>query len=492
MGRLSSRSMMIMVLGVTILSIGGSVVSQSQLDYGEALNKCIRFFEGQRSGKLPSNQRVTWRKDSAILDGSDIGRDLSGGYYDAGDNIKFNFPMAFTTTLLAWSVIEFGELMGPELNHAADAIRWGTDYLLKSTSIPGSVVAQIGEPYNDHNCWERPEDMDTSRTTYVVNQTHPGSEVSAETAAALAASSLAFKNLDASYSKILLDRAASVFEFADKYQGSYNTSVGEGVCPFYCDFSGYQDELVWGAAWMYKATNDEKYWNYVQTNINNMDGSFTEFGWDTKDAGINILVSGWAMKNNLPQNTFTTNADKFVCSVLPDSPTKFVTYSPGGLLFKPGGSNLQHATAISFLLIVYSRYLDQAHRAVTCGNVVTPPTRLVGVAKTQVDYILGQNPLKMSYMVGYTNNYPKKIHHRGSTLPSIDDHPQHIGCHGGTPYFESNATNSNTLEGAIVGGPDKNDQYVDSRKDATQAEPTTYINAPFVGVLAYLNSFIPK
>lgn len=41
--------------------------------------------------------------------------DLVGGYYDAGDNVKFGLPMAFTTTLLAWSVIEFGRLRMPEL-----------------------------------------------------------------------------------------------------------------------------------------------------------------------------------------------------------------------------------------------------------------------------------------------------------------------------------------------------------------------------------------
>lgn len=40
--------------------------------------------------------------------------DLVGGYYDAGDNIKFSFPMAFTTTMLAWSILEFGSHMGLE------------------------------------------------------------------------------------------------------------------------------------------------------------------------------------------------------------------------------------------------------------------------------------------------------------------------------------------------------------------------------------------
>jgi len=137
--------------------------------------------------------------------------DLVGGYYDAGDNVKFNFPMAYTTTMLAWSVVEFGELMGPDLQHALESIRWGTDYFLKATKRPNIVVAQVGDPISDHDCWERPEDMDTSRTTYYLSATRPGSEVSAEIAAALAASSIAFRNIDRGYSRILLARAKRVY-----------------------------------------------------------------------------------------------------------------------------------------------------------------------------------------------------------------------------------------------------------------------------------------
>lgn len=166
--------------------------------------------------------------------------DLVGGYYDAGDNVKFNFPMAFSTTMLAWSVLEFGKSMGPELEHAVEAIHWSTQYFLKCTSIPGTVFAQVGDPNTDHNCWQRPEDMDTPRMAYAVSKLSPGSEVSAEIAAALAASSMVFKHFDHKYSKLLLQRAIQVFEFADKYQGSYNDSIGPWVCPFYCDFGGYQ------------------------------------------------------------------------------------------------------------------------------------------------------------------------------------------------------------------------------------------------------------
>jgi len=139
---------------------------------------------------------------------------MVGGYYDAGDNVKFNFPMAFTTTMLAWSVVEFGGLMGSEQKNALDAIRWGTDYFLKSTKFPNIVVAQVGNPNADHDCWERPEDMDTPRTSYFLTPKKPGSELAGEIAAALAASSMAFRTTDASYSKILLSRAIQVlFQF---------------------------------------------------------------------------------------------------------------------------------------------------------------------------------------------------------------------------------------------------------------------------------------
>lgn len=136
--------------------------------------------------------------------------DLTGGYYDAGDNIKFGFPMAFTTTLLSWSVIDFGKNMGPELKNAIKAVKWATDYLLKVTSVKGIVYVQVGNALSDHNCWERPEDMDTLRTAYKIDRSHPGSDVAGETAAALAAASIVFRKRDPRYSRILLDRAISV------------------------------------------------------------------------------------------------------------------------------------------------------------------------------------------------------------------------------------------------------------------------------------------
>lgn len=106
-----------------------------------------------------------------------------------------------------------------------------------------------------------------------------------------------------------------------------------------------------------------------------------------------------------------------------------------------------------------------------------------------MDYILGSNPKKISYMVGYGSNYPKQVHHRGASIVSIKQDPKPVGCKEGfTEWFHKNADNPNVLEGAIVGGPDQSDNYNDSRENFQQAEPAVANGAPLVGVLARLAS----
>ena len=51
--------------------------------------------------------------------------DLVGGYYDAGDHVKFGLPMAFTVTMLSWSVIEYGKQIDAagQMGYTMEAIR---------------------------------------------------------------------------------------------------------------------------------------------------------------------------------------------------------------------------------------------------------------------------------------------------------------------------------------------------------------------------------
>ncbi|KAK4779827.1 hypothetical protein SAY87_015933 [Trapa incisa] len=458
-------------------------------NYRDALTKSILFFEGQRSGRLPSSQRLRWRRDSGLSDGSAANVDLVGGYYDAGDNVKFGFPMAFTTTMLSWSVLEFGGLMKSELPNAKEAIRWATDYLLKATAHPNTIYVQVGDANRDHACWERPEDMDTPRNVYKVDKNSPGSDVAAETAAALAAASLVFRRSDPSYSRLLVRRSLRVFQFADMYRGPYSNGLKKVVCPFYCSYSGYEDELLWGAAWLFKATRNPIFLKYIQINGQTLGaGEYDNtFGWDNKHVGARILLSKAFLVHKLQSlHDYKGRADNFICSVIPDASFSSTQFTPGGLLFKMRDDNMQYVTSTSFLLLTYAKYLTSADRVVNCGGAIITPTRLRSIAKQQVDYLLGDNPLKMSYMVGYGPLYPQRIHHRGSSLPSVAAHPAKIQCSAGFDFMKSSAPNPNILVGAVVGGPDKDDRFPDQRPDYEQSEPTTYINAPLVGALAYL------
>jgi len=55
-----------------------------------------------------------------------------------------------------------------------------------------------------------------------------------------------------------------------------------------------QDELLWAAAWLYQASNNQYYLDYLGRNGDSMGGTgwtMTEFGWDVKYAGVQTLVA---------------------------------------------------------------------------------------------------------------------------------------------------------------------------------------------------------
>lgn len=139
--------------------------------------------------------------------------DLVGGYYDAGDNLKLGFPMAFTITMLSWSTLEFRDKLqnNNELSNALSAIKWGTDYFLKAHPRPDTLYGEVGDADSDHECWQRPEDMTTPRGAYQINDENPGSDLAAETAAALAAASLVFRPVDPKYAARMLVHAMQVW-----------------------------------------------------------------------------------------------------------------------------------------------------------------------------------------------------------------------------------------------------------------------------------------
>lgn len=119
----------------------------------------------------------------------------------------------------------------------------------------------------------------------MVNASSPGSDVAAETAAALASASLVFKTTNSAYSSTLLKHAKQLFTFADMYQESYSISIPD--VQLYYNSTGFHDELLWAASWLYHATGEDSYLQYVADNgkaFANF-GSPSWFCWDNKLAG---------------------------------------------------------------------------------------------------------------------------------------------------------------------------------------------------------------
>ena len=95
-----SLSAFLAVTGLTFPSV--KVSAAGNYNYGDALAKSLLFYQLQESGKLSEEtlSRTNWRADSGLNDGADNGLDLTGGWYDAGDNVKFNLPMAYSSMIL--------------------------------------------------------------------------------------------------------------------------------------------------------------------------------------------------------------------------------------------------------------------------------------------------------------------------------------------------------------------------------------------------------
>ncbi|CAI5963419.1 unnamed protein product [Closterium sp. NIES-65] len=476
------------------------------VDYGDAMAKAILFFEAQRSGQLTGAAiptTITWRGNSGLSDGTAQGVDLRGGYYEGGSNVKAGLPGAFAATMLAWSLVDFGRHIlaaggAAQLSAARDALRWATDYLIKAHTKPEELWAQVGDWVTDGACWQRPEDMSTSRTAYRINATRPGSDLAAESAAALAAASLAFRDVNASYAASCLAHAQQLLVFADKYRGVYSTVVPGAALKF--PSTGYTDELAWAAAWLYRATGLRRYLEYVQRNEAAIGGTqqmHTEMSWDQTLPGAQLLLAQ-ALWAGLPASIqgsaaimgvvegYAGMAEVYACAHMPANPLRAVYTTPAGLLYVRA-SNAQLALSSAFLLALLADSLAATSRSLDCQGVSFSPSQITAFAQSQVDYLLGSNPLALSFMVGFGTAFPQKVHHRAASIVSFNTDPSPVTCQGGnTTYLQSASANPNVLVGAIVGGPNATDGFLDSRLHPAFTEPSAAANAVAVGLLARL------
>jgi endoglucanase len=442
-------------------------------NYGEALQKSLFFYEAQRSGDLPAGNRVNWRGDSGLADGSDVGRDLTGGWYDAGDHVKFGLPMAASATLLAWGIVDYRDayVQTGQLATALDQLKWATDYFIKAHPTANELYGQVGNGGQDHAWWGPAEVMQMPRPAYRVTTSCPGSDLAGETAAALAAASVAFRPTDPAYANILLAHARQLYSFADNFRGKYSDCITDAG-GYYNSWSGFNDELVWGAIWLYRATNEVAFLDKAQSyyaNLSNQQQTTIKsykwtLAWDDKSYGCYVLLAKLTGATQYHQDSQRWLNWWTVGGTALGADGTRVNYSPGGQAVLDQWGSLRYAANTAFAALVYSDAITDT----------VLKTRYHEFAKRQVDYALGTNPGSRSFVVGFGNNPPRNPHHRTA--------------HGSwTDQITLPVQSRHILYGALVGGPSAaNDQYTDDRSNFVNNEVATDYNAAFTGALARL------
>ncbi|CAL5226752.1 g9605 [Coccomyxa viridis] len=460
-----------------IAQAGGSKIESAsdEYDYGQVLGLSWKFYEAQRSGKLPANNSIPWRGDSALGDKAPDGSDVTGGWYDAGDHLKLNFPMAWAASVLAWGFIEFqdGYSSSAQTAYAADGLRWVADYFIKCHHSDVAYTAQVGDPGSDHATWGRAEDMTMARPSWDLDQNNPGSDLLGQTAAALAAISIMFEKSDPNYALMLEAHARDLYAIGTTFQGKYSDSI-KAAYPY--PSSNFLDDLTWGAAWMYRKTGEQQFLddalNFWERNKDEEGGGgYLAWNWDSSIWGADVLL---AQLMPHPDPKYGSEVQRFLEAWI--TGTDGITYTPGGLAWGNQWGTLRFVTNAAMIASVYANNVQS-----------TDPTmshRYSCWARSQMKYILGDSG--RSYVVGFGNDPPTHAHHRGASCP-----PETGGLGSNVPTcdysdFSVATADPNIIYGALLGGPAQDDSYMDSRSNYQQNEPAVDYNSGFTGVLAYL------
>lgn len=511
----------ILVLALILLfCIVISANAQAYINYAEALQKSIYFYDAEKCG-LETPNRLEWRgpchmedaaialtpkttnltqafidKNKAILDPDGDGfMNLLGGYHDAGDHVQFGLPQGYAASTLGWGLNEFKQayIDSGNYEHMLEILKYFTDFFIRCSffDASGNMVAfcyQTGDGSIDHAYWGPPELQDPdslrdigqngvtyARPAWFAYPDKPGSDVCAEAAASLAAMYLNYLDVDEAYAQKCLDTAKALYAFAVKNRGIADSGGYYG--------SDYDfDEMTWAAAWLYDATKDMSYIDDIleKDEQGNNAGYIKRLISTPGDTWINIWVHCWdavwggafvKLSSLFPENEQLRAWARWNLEFWSGGKIKhedesmgggYIGYSPGGFGVINTWGSARYNTAAQLCALIYAKHNNRSD--------------FVEWAKGQMDYIMGDNPLDLSFIVGYGDNYVKHPHHRaahGSFTNSMVDPVDH----------------RHTLWGALASGPDGNDKHIDLVSEYSYNEVAIDYNAAFVGALAAFYEF---
>lgn len=454
------------LLTCTTANIANNSVFAADMNYGEALAMSLYFFDANQCGCEVDDNPLTWRGNCHTYDaeanlnsaqglsstskdfikkangGSDT-VDVSGGYHDAGDHIKFSMTMGFAATSLAWSYYSYPDSYketGSEA-HLMDILKEMCDYFMKVTYLDDNneVVAfcyQVANGDTDHNVtWESPEKQTYERITYWADASHPSCDASGQMASALAACSLAFDDKDATYAEECLKYANAL----EKFTAKYPKATYDGVGSFYAS-SSQNDDVAWSDLWCAIANNggtlpSSYSAQYESNGSGQYNGEYDNwiYSWDKLWGGYATLLYELGYKTS----TY-------------ESELKFELNNNGGV-------NVGTYNAKGWGASRYNCALQRYAIALAKGDANSSYAQ---GAKWQMDYLLGNNQKNASFLLGYGDNNPVQLHHRAAN-------PNKTGC-------------TYTCYGSLVGGPtDSNCTYTDYWDQYQSTEPAIDYNGCF-------------
>lgn len=448
-------------------SIGTSGVSDTAVsagaaqNYAEALQKALYFYECQQAGPLPDWNRVEWRSDSTMID------EIKGGWYDAGDHVKFNLPMSYSASMLAWGLYQYPDGIEKcgEMENYVNNLEFVLDYFA-DCDLGSEAVFQVGNGTIDHTWWGPVElyeyGMIDNGTTYEeARVTYKASEgcsaVFGGMAAALAAGCCALDGrIDSSKCASYLEHAENLFKLADSSR-SDEVYANSNASNFYRS-SHFYDELFYAANWLYIATGKQSYLTTAKSYIPNLD----------KELGSNELKYTWTqcwddtLQGGVLLYAINTKDSEYIAHVKKhiDNSVNNIAKVDNVLAYFDGWGCARYAAADAFIT------------AVACDTILsgTDTSDYVDYYESQINYLLGDNPLGMSYEVGYSDFSAYNAHHRTAHGSWKND-------------IYTPVQNRHTLYGALVGGPTESGGYEDDRNNYINNEVATDYNAGFTAIL---------
>lgn len=429
------------------------------------------FYEAQRSGKLPSDNRVGWRGDSPIgLDG-----DLQGGWYDAGDHVKFHLPLFYSAGRLALAAWRYKDTLqatnfdgNTNLYWVQRELKWIMTYIMKCHPDAQTLVAQVGDGNVDHGYLGRAELMNVYRPVAKVTKDAPGPDLVAAAAGAMAGCVLVFKDVDTKVATDCMSHAKSLYDWAANDPATlkgipYDMSV-PGAKTFYKSTGTYH-HMFFAAASLFKATGDKKYssdaikWG-TSPDANNLYGAYKSYSdwpaWDNAwyEGAILMLEQGVDPGTNLGfKNQLVRMLNNWV------NGKGDVKLSPMGQRFISSWGSNRHAANAAAIALMAADQLGPLSLSAQCFGV------------SQLHYFWGDSG--RSFVVGVGRDPPKRPHHRNAACRISEG----TAC---ATLFSDPRPNPNVLHGALVGGPSSpDDKYGDDRSDYISSEVAVDYNAMY-------------